>query len=94
MGQTLVRLEKAHEKIVRGLLDSGLYKTKSEAIRAGILELGKQYRLVGFYEGMEIKQVIDPKIIRKLQKVPKADKGKFETLAEVNKKYGFAPETR
>ncbi|MDE1856203.1 MAG: hypothetical protein KGH49_03145 [Candidatus Micrarchaeota archaeon] len=39
----LVRLDGAVAAILNTLVKRGVFKTKSEAIRAGILELGKEY---------------------------------------------------
>ncbi len=41
--QILVRLDGAVAQILNRLLELGYYKTKSEALRAGLLELGKEH---------------------------------------------------
>lgn len=43
----VVRLDGMVEKVLETLVREGYYKTKTEAVRAGILELGKEYALVG-----------------------------------------------
>ena len=45
--ELLVRLKGAPEEVLESLVEEGFFGTKSEAIRAGILELGKEYNLVG-----------------------------------------------
>jgi len=47
MADIFVRLGGVPEDILNTLISNGYYKTKSEAIRAGILELGKGYALIG-----------------------------------------------
>lgn len=46
MAEVLLRLNGVVERILEMLVKKGYYKTKSEAIRAGILELGKEYALI------------------------------------------------
>ena len=46
MADIFVRLRGVPEDILDTLINQGYYKTKSEAIRAGILELGKEYALL------------------------------------------------
>ena len=87
MGETLIRLEGAQEVILKRLTDSGLFKTRSEAIRAGILELGKEY---GVFEN--IRDIEDELAARKMQKISEEIKeGKRKLLSEneVKEKYGF-----
>ena len=42
----LVRLDGAVAEILKELVETGFFKTKSDAIRAGVLELGKEYHLI------------------------------------------------
>ncbi len=81
--ETVVRLEGAVENIVQRLLAQGYYKTKAEVIRAGILELGREYRLIGFSS--------DQLAVRKMAKIDAeidAGKRKLTPLSELMKKYG------
>ncbi len=81
--EMVVRLEGVVENIVEKLLSQGYYKTKAEVIRAGILELGKEYRFIGFTD--------DQLAIRKMAKIDaEIDAGIRKTipLSEVMKKYG------
>ncbi|MFH1246939.1 MAG: hypothetical protein V1644_01030 [Candidatus Micrarchaeota archaeon] len=80
---TVVRLEGAVESIVQKLLAEGYYKTKAEIIRAGILELGREYRLIGFSS--------DQFAVRKMARIDaeiEAGNRKLKPLGEVMKKYG------
>ncbi|MFH1752347.1 MAG: hypothetical protein ABH821_05420 [archaeon] len=85
--ETLVRLEPAQEIIIDRLTKTGLFKTKSEVIRASILELGKEYHVFKSVQDIE-----DEMVVRKMQKIDKdIKKGKRKVLTEkqVKKKYGF-----
>ncbi|MBN2127102.1 MAG: hypothetical protein JW703_01780 [Candidatus Diapherotrites archaeon] len=87
MGETLVRFEGAQEAIIERLIGIGLFKTKSEVIRAGIIGLGKEYKVID-----EIKQIEDELAVKKMQKIfNEVDSGKRKlfTEEEVKKKYGF-----
>ena len=83
----MVRLEGAQEIILEKLTKSGFYKTQSEVIRAGILELAAKHRL--FRNAQELE---DELVIRKVAKISnKIDKGEIKTISweEVKKKYGY-----
>ncbi len=69
MGQTLVRLEKAQETVIENLREKGYFRTKSEAIRAGIMELGRHYNIVAVHDGMVVKQVTDQRELKVLHKI-------------------------
>lgn len=45
--ETVIRLDGAVELVLNRLIELGYYKTKTEAIRAGLLELGREYSLIG-----------------------------------------------
>lgn len=45
--EVLLRLNGAPEEVLESLLKEGFFKTKTEALRAGILELGKEYNIIG-----------------------------------------------
>ncbi len=87
MGETLVRLEGAQEMILDKLVEAGIYKTRSEAIRAGVLGLGKEY---GMFKTLQ--DVEDELAVRKMEKISReidSGKRKVYTEAQVKKKYGF-----
>jgi len=44
--ETIVRLDGIVEDILNELVETGYFKTKTEAFRAGILELGKEYHII------------------------------------------------
>lgn len=95
MGQTLVRLEKAQETIIKNLRENGYFRTKSEAIRAGIMEIGRHYNIVAVHDDMVVKQVTDPgelKVLRKISEEIRQGKRKVYSQEEVDRKYGFKPE--
>ncbi|PIN84822.1 MAG: hypothetical protein COV47_05385 [Candidatus Diapherotrites archaeon CG11_big_fil_rev_8_21_14_0_20_37_9] len=87
MGETLVRMEGAQELIVDKLTKNGLYKTRSEVIRAGVLELAEKHKLF-----KNAKELEDELAVKKMQKISEEiSKGKLKTQSwqEVKKKYNF-----
>ena len=87
MGETLLRLKPAQELILDKLLEVGIFKTRSEAIRAGILGLGKEY---GVFKS--VKELEDALVANKMQKISgeiKQGKRKLFSRGQVKKKYGF-----
>ena len=88
MSEMLVRLEKPHDMVLERLTALGIYRTKTEAIRAGILELGKEYEM---FDDI-IKQIEEELAIKKMTKIStEIDNGKRKLYSEeqVKKKYGF-----
>lgn len=55
--ELLVKLEGVPEDIMKVLLAKGYFKTKTEAFRAGILQLGKEYGLMKISKEMEMELV-------------------------------------
>jgi Arc/MetJ-type ribon-helix-helix transcriptional regulator len=47
---THIRFAKAQEKIILGLVEKGVFRTKAEAVRAGVLLLGEKYGTLGGFE--------------------------------------------
>ena len=87
MGETLVRLEAAQELVVEKLTKAGVFKTRSEVIRAGILELGKEFNVFKNFQALE-----DELVVRKMMRIDseiKQGKRKVWTEEQVKKKYGF-----
>ena len=85
MTSILVHLDGAVEKVLKRLVEAGFYKTKSEVVRAGILELGKEYRVVKSKE-----EILDELAVAKMQKLQEetlSGKRKTLTLEEVRRKY-------
>ncbi len=80
--EALVRFDGAVAVALEKLVDLGYYRTKSEAIRAGILELAKEYRLVS-YQDIEADLVI--RKVQKLNKEATEGKIKMHSLEEVLK---------
>ncbi|MFH1588273.1 MAG: hypothetical protein ABIA76_02980 [Candidatus Diapherotrites archaeon] len=87
MGETLVRFDGVQELIIDKLTGLGIYKTKSEVIRAGILELGKEYNVLKSTDAME-KELVALKLVKEEKEMK--EKGlKYLSEKEVKKKYGF-----
>ncbi len=78
----LVRFTDVPEDILEYLLDKGYYKTKTEAIRAAILNLGQEYNIFNKEEFL-LKQKMES-----MDEVQKKIKQKDETLDHVMNKYG------
>jgi len=87
MGDILIHLDGSVEATLKRLVEAGFFKTKAEAVRAGILELGKEYHVVKSRE-----ELLDELAVAKMQRIDEEIKsGKRKTIseAEVRKKYGF-----
>ena len=87
MTAILVHLEGSVEETLKRLVEAGFFKTKAEVVRAGILELGKEYHAVKSRE-----ELLDELAVAKMQKIDaeiKAGKRKVYTEDEVRKKYGL-----
>jgi Arc/MetJ-type ribon-helix-helix transcriptional regulator len=87
MGETLVRLEPAQELVIQKLTNAGVFKTRSEVIRAGILKLGKEFHIFKNFQELE-----DELVVRKMMRIDeeiKQGKRKVWTEEQVKKKYGF-----
>jgi Arc/MetJ-type ribon-helix-helix transcriptional regulator len=87
MGATLVRLEAAQELVVEKLTKAGVFKTRSEVIRAGILGLGKEFKIFKNFQELE-----DELAFRKAKRISdEIDSGKRKVWTEeqVKKKYCF-----
>ena len=85
MADILIRLNGAVEQTLRRLVDAGFFRTKAEAVRAGILELGKEYSVVKSKD-----EILDELAVVKMQKMDKeimSGKKKALKLADVRKKY-------
>lgn len=85
MSEAIVRLEPIQDLVIEKLTKAGIFKTKAEVIRAGVVKLGKEYGIIG-----EIKQIEDELALKKLQKISaKIKNGTIKTLSldEVKKKY-------
>ncbi len=87
MGETLVRFEGVQEVILDRLTELGVFKTRSEAIRAGLLKLGEEYRI--FESIRDIEDELAARKMAKISREVKSGKRKVFTEAQVKKKYGF-----
>jgi len=52
--QILINLEGVPEDVLKILVAKGYFKTKTEALRAGVLELGKKFNLLTDPKELEI----------------------------------------
>lgn len=87
MADILVHLSGSVEATLNRLVEIGFFKTKSEAVRAGILELGREYSVIKSRE-----ELLDELAAKKIQSIEeKIAKKKRRVLSEndVRKKYGF-----
>jgi Arc/MetJ-type ribon-helix-helix transcriptional regulator len=85
MADILVHLDGSVEETLKRLVEAGFFKTKAEAVRAGILELGKEYHVVKSRE-----ELMDELAVAKMQRMDeeiKSGKRRALTLRDVQKKY-------
>ena len=87
MGDILIRMQPAQELVLDKLTRTGIFKTRSEAIRAGIMGLSKEYNL--FKSAQEIEDELVVKKMIKISNEIKEGKRRTFTEEEVKKKYGF-----
>ncbi|MEW6528472.1 MAG: hypothetical protein AB1391_01140 [Candidatus Micrarchaeota archaeon] len=64
MSDILVHLDGSVEETLRRLVEAGFFKTKAEAVRAGILELGKEYQVVKSRE-----ELLDELAVKKMEQI-------------------------
>lgn len=81
----VVRMDGMVESVLNKLVKKGYYKTKTEALRAGVLELGKEYALFGNEDYLMSQK------LAQLERQALAGKLKFTPLEEILKKYGEKP---
>ncbi len=87
MARTLIDLQGPQELILEKALELGLYKTKAEAVRGAINELGREYKIFKDAQGLE-DELVARKMIQ-IDKEIKQGKRKVFNENEVKKKYGF-----
>lgn len=83
----MIRVDGVQEIILDRLMKNEFYKTKSEAIRAGILELATKYKVFG-----SEKEIANELAVRKMKRISeeiKIGKRKEFTESQVREKYGF-----
>ncbi|MBI2444823.1 hypothetical protein HYV43_00350 [Candidatus Micrarchaeota archaeon] len=84
--ELVVRMSGAVEIVLEKLVERGYFKTKSEALRAGVLELGREYHL---FEDPEVEKALVVKKIRQLEQQEKEGNAKFTKLDDVIKEAGL-----
>ena len=87
VNRTLVGLQGPQELILEKVVQLGIYKTKSEAIRSAVNEMGKEHKLFKDAKALE-----DELVARKMMHIDteiKQGKRKVISEKEVKKQYGF-----
>ena len=85
--ETLIKMQGVPEEVLQVLIRRGYFKTKTEAIRAGVLTLGEKYGISMSPEDLEHSLVV---LKIKKEKTELDAKGKsLLSEKEVKKKYGF-----
>lgn len=82
--EMVVRLDGMVEKILNLLVKQGYYKTKTEAIRAGILWIGRDYNLIADPE-----RTLVSKRIKQMQAEVRSGKKRMIPLEEVAREAGI-----
>ncbi len=86
---TLVNIDGVPSHVLAALLAKGLFKTKAEVIRAGILAIGEKYGFDATNPKELELNLVALKIKQMDEEMKKKGKIKFMTNEEVKKKYGF-----
>jgi Arc/MetJ-type ribon-helix-helix transcriptional regulator len=79
--EAVVRFEGAVAMVLEKLVELGYFKTKSEAIRAGVLELGKEYQVLKTPKELEAELVVQK--VERIDREIDAGKRKLTPLREV-----------
>ena len=87
MTDMLVHLDGAVEETLKRLVEAGFFKTKSEAVRAGILALGRDYRVVKSREELLGELAVEK--MRKIDKEIAAGRQRAYTEREMMKEFGL-----
>jgi len=85
--ESVIKLSGVPEDVLELLISKGYFKTKTEAIRAGVLSLGKEYKVLKSPEELEL-DLVALKIAKEEAEM-KASGRKYISEGEVKKKYGF-----
>jgi len=84
--RTTIEIKGLPELILEKAVSTGIARSKTDALKVGILIMNDKYRLVD-----NVKEIDDPKLIaafKRKEKDMKANKQKYITHEEVMKKYG------
>jgi Arc/MetJ-type ribon-helix-helix transcriptional regulator len=85
MADILIHLDGEVEKTLKRLVETGFFKTKAEAVRAGILEMGRDYYVVKSKE-----ELMDELALQKMQRMEeeiKTGKRRVYSESEVKKRF-------
>jgi Arc/MetJ-type ribon-helix-helix transcriptional regulator len=83
MADILVHLDGSVDETLRRLVESGFFKTKAEAVRAGILELGKEYQVVKTRE-----ELMDELAVKRIDEMNKEVKSKKKRIINAKEALG------
>ncbi len=86
--EAVVRLDGAVGMILDKLVDLGYFRTRSEAIRAGVLELGKEFEVL--HDARELEAELVVRKVEAIDKEIEEGKRKVYPLDEVLKEAGLA----
>jgi len=84
--RTTIEIKGLPELILEKAVSTGIARSKTDALKVGILIMNDKYKLVD-----NVKEIDDPKLIaafKRKEKDMKANKQKYITHEEVMKKYG------
>ncbi len=81
--ETVAKFSGISEYVLQKLVSMGYFQTRTEALRAGILELGKEYKLLDDPRALEDELVV-AKITREKEQNKKVALSSFD---EMQKKY-------
>ncbi len=81
--ETVAKFSGISEYVLEKLVTMGYFQTRTEALRAGILELGKEYKLLDNPRALEDEMVLG-KIMREKERYKNAT---LTPLDEMRKKY-------
>jgi Arc/MetJ-type ribon-helix-helix transcriptional regulator len=81
--ETVAKFSGMTEYVLQKLVTMGYFQTRTEALRAGILELGKEYKLLDDPRALENEMVI-----AKIEREKERNKGvSLSSFEEIQKKY-------
>ncbi len=89
--EAVVRLDGAVADVLERLVDLGYFRTRSEAIRVGVLELGKEFNVLR--NPQELEDLMAARKMKKVDAEIKSGKrkvmGEDEALAKYRKELGL-----
>jgi len=83
--EMVIRIDGAIEQLLNRMVKVGYFKTKNEAIRAGLLGLGKEFGLL--FSNEELEAILVIKKLELLEQDRKTGKRKTISISEMKNKY-------